>query len=88
MLAAAPDTWLAMERAAVALARAVGYVNAGTVEYLYLPEERTFYFLELNPRLQARGREQGRLSRCWPACLHDAPLTLSPFLPPGRAPRV
>ena len=30
----------------------VGYVSAGTVEYLYIEEEKKFYFLELNPRLQ------------------------------------
>lgn len=30
----------------------VGYVSAGTVEYLYLDDTKTFYFLELNPRLQ------------------------------------
>jgi len=30
----------------------VGYVSAGTVEYLYNAEDETFYFLELNPRLQ------------------------------------
>ena len=30
----------------------VGYVNAGTVEYLFTNEDQTFYFLELNPRLQ------------------------------------
>ena len=30
----------------------VGYVSAGTVEYLYNDEDETFYFLELNPRLQ------------------------------------
>ena len=34
------------------LAKMVGYVSAGTVEYLYLEEEAKFYFLELNPRLQ------------------------------------
>lgn len=28
------------------------YVSAGTVEYLYDPYEKKFYFLELNPRLQ------------------------------------
>ncbi|KAG9082440.1 acetyl-coenzyme-A carboxylase, partial [Ceratobasidium sp. UAMH 11750] len=41
-----------MERAAVRLAKLVGYVSAGTVEYLYSPAEDRFYFLELNPRLQ------------------------------------
>ena len=30
----------------------VGYVSAGTVEYLYLDDQKVFYFLELNPRLQ------------------------------------
>lgn len=29
----------------------VGYVSAGTVEYLY-SQDGSFYFLELNPRLQ------------------------------------
>ena len=37
---------------AVMLARMVGYVSAGTVEYLYNPDDQTFFFLELNPRLQ------------------------------------
>jgi hypothetical protein len=30
----------------------VGYVNAGTVEYLFTEEDGSFFFLELNPRLQ------------------------------------
>lgn len=51
-VAADPKIWLEMEKAAVALAKAVGYANAGTVEYLYSEEEKKFYFLELNPRLQ------------------------------------
>lgn len=46
-----PDVFDKMEKAAVKLARIVGYVNAGTVEYLY-DNDGNFYFLELNPRLQ------------------------------------
>lgn len=34
------------------LARMVGYVSAGTLEYLYNEDDETFHFLELNPRLQ------------------------------------
>ncbi|VDP97760.1 unnamed protein product [Trichobilharzia regenti] len=41
-----------MEQAAVRLSKLVGYVSAGTVEYLYDPTSNEFYFLELNPRLQ------------------------------------
>lgn len=41
-----------MEKDAVRLAKMVGYVSAGTVEYLYNPDDCTYYFLELNPRLQ------------------------------------
>ncbi|PWA19506.1 hypothetical protein CCH79_00006981 [Gambusia affinis] len=40
-----------MERHAVRMAKMVGYVSAGTVEYLY-SEDGSFHFLELNPRLQ------------------------------------
>ena len=41
-----------MEKSAVRLAKMVKYVSTGTVEYLYDPQEKKFYFLELNPRLQ------------------------------------
>ncbi len=46
-----PDTRRAMGGQAVALARAVGYESAGTVEFI-VDRERRFYFLEMNTRLQ------------------------------------
>lgn len=45
-------TWIVLaSQCAVKLAKMVGYVSAGTVEYLY-SQDGSFYFLELNPRLQ------------------------------------
>ena len=40
-----------MGEVAVAAARAVNYVNAGTIEFL-MDREKNFYFLEMNTRLQ------------------------------------
>lgn len=42
----------AMGDAALALARAIGYRSAGTVEFLVDDETREFFFLEVNTRLQ------------------------------------
>ena len=41
----------AMGEQAVALAKAVGYNSAGTVEFI-VDKDRKFYFLEMNTRLQ------------------------------------
>lgn len=46
------ETVKELEQAARRLAKAVGYVGAATVEYLYSMETGEYYFLELNPRLQ------------------------------------
>ncbi|MFO1056830.1 MAG: acetyl/propionyl/methylcrotonyl-CoA carboxylase subunit alpha [Dongiaceae bacterium] len=46
-----PKTRAAMGEQAVALARAVGYTSAGTVEFIVDPA-KNFYFLEMNTRLQ------------------------------------
>lgn len=45
------DTRHAITHAAVTAAQAVGYVNAGTVEFIATPD-REFFFLEMNTRLQ------------------------------------
>ena len=49
--AVGPELRERLTRAALAAAEAVGYANAGTVEFLLAPDG-SFYFLEINPRLQ------------------------------------
>ncbi len=47
-----PDQAAEIKASAERLALAVDYRGAGTVEFLYHPEEETFAFLEVNTRLQ------------------------------------
>ena len=48
----APATRDGLHRAALALAHAIGYQGAGTVEFVLDPRSEAFWFLEMNTRLQ------------------------------------
>lgn len=47
-----PEIREGMGEAAVKAARAVNYFNAGTVEFIFDPDLSSFFFLEMNTRLQ------------------------------------
>ena len=46
-----PELRKAMQEAAVRAAKACGYYNAGTIEFL-VDDDRNFYFMEMNTRIQ------------------------------------
>ena len=50
--AISPETRAAMAQAAIDAARAVNYLGAGTVEFIYSDVDHSFYFLQMNTRLQ------------------------------------
>ena len=69
------ETFRAMGEEAVALAKAVGYSSAGTVEYLVDAQQR-HYFLEMNTRLQVAclpSRRPPFPPAALPACLPTLP---------------
>ena len=82
---ATPETWDRMMAAAVALAKEVHYESAGTVEYLYVPESDTFFFLELNPRLQVEHPCTEWITDC---NLPSLQLSVAMGIPLGRMPDI
>ena len=76
-LVAKPDLWIQMEKAAVGMAKEVGYVGAGTVEYLYV--DGAFYFLELNPRLQVEHPVTEEITKVHLSSLPHFSIYLIPF---------
>jgi len=60
--------------AAVRAAEAVGYVGAGTVEFIVDPDDGSFYFIEMNTRLQV---EHTVTEECYDADLVEAQLLIA-----------
>lgn len=60
-----------MSRVAVAIARAIHYVNAGTVEFILEEGTHNFYFLEVNTRLQVEHPITEAITGILPFCKTD-----------------
>ncbi len=87
-----PELRQRMGEAAVAAVREVGYVNAGTIEFL-LDQDGSFYFMEMNTRIQVEHpvseqitltdlvKEQIRIAAGEPMSIADR----APFEPCGHA---
>ncbi|XP_059826498.1 propionyl-CoA carboxylase alpha chain, mitochondrial isoform X2 [Hypanus sabinus] len=83
-----PDTRRAMGEQAVALAKAVNYSSAGTVEFL-VDSRKNFYFLEMNTRLQVEHpvtecitgldlvQEMIRVAKGYPLCHKQADIPIN-----------
>lgn len=52
VMLADPSGWPGLKASVENLVRAAGYVGAGTAEFIYSEADRSFYFLEVNARLQ------------------------------------
>lgn len=72
-----PEVRTAIGEAAVRAAKAVGYVNAGTVEFIMDPKTQDFFFMEMNTRLQVREGMRG---------VEDCVLRLTSLSTQGGAP--
>lgn len=46
------ETRTRLQDTAVKLAKGIDYVGAGTIEFIYVPEQRQFFFIEMNTRIQ------------------------------------
>ncbi len=65
----------AMGDAAVAAAKSIGYVGVGTIEFLW--EERGFYFMEMNTRIQV---QVPAAVKPWQSRLHIPTISWTLFL--------